>query len=276
MFSTVNEKNTFSMTFVANHEYYIEITPIGQASTNDFKSLSKEQRQCFLTNEVSKTSLFKTYTKNNCKYECHIKMAIEICSCAPWDFLHTSQKSECDVFGRTCFFNAMENLTISPIKYCEHCIDECDYIKYSKVITKQKKIQQNGMGEYFNLFSGSKWAKENCKGQRVFCDYFQDNNYTLIDKGIRNSFESIPDYRLRTKDFFASNFVKYNDLIIIHLKIMQPNVNVIDVRYTVSDKIAKFGSNFGIFAQITGCSLLAILNLIVIFFKCLFTPYKKD
>ena len=271
------------MTFEANQEYYIEVTPNGQASTIDFRSLSKKQRQCLLEHEVSKTSLFNTYTKNNCKYECHLKMAIEMCNCAPWDFIHISHKSECDVFGRTCFFNAMENFTVSPIKYCNHCIDECDYIKYSRVITKQKKLQQSKTqstgarnGEYFYFMPLVEKIDGKCRGQKVFCDYFLDINYTIIDKGIRNAFESIPDFKGHTKDFMASNFVKYEDLIVIHLKILQPNINVIDVRYTLSDKIAKFGSNFGIFAQITGCSLLAILNIIVIFFKCLFSPNTKD
>ena len=53
------------------------------------------------------------------------------CKCTPWDFESTGKMSpECDIFGRTCFFNAMEKLSQSPIDKCSHCIKECDYMKY--------------------------------------------------------------------------------------------------------------------------------------------------
>ena len=84
-------------------------------STHGFRGLNVEQRKCHLKNEVDKNSIFKIYTKNNCIYECHVKLVKDICKCIPWDFMHKHiQMPECDVFGRTCFFKSMKNLTQSP------------------------------------------------------------------------------------------------------------------------------------------------------------------
>ena len=72
-----------------------------------------------LENEVFDDSIFKTYTAKNCKYECHVKLAEKMCKCIPWDYLHNKKSVECDIFGRTCFYNAMENLTISTEKHLQ-------------------------------------------------------------------------------------------------------------------------------------------------------------
>ena len=53
-------------------------------------------------------------------------------------------------------------------------------------------------------------------------------------------------------------------------------MTVIDTRYSLSDKIAKFGGTFGIWAEITGFSLLGIINVIIIIFKMLFKSIKKN
>ena len=109
-----------SLTLKAGHEYHIEILPHGEISTTAFKKLSFMQRKCHLENEVFEDSIFKTYTAKNCKYECHVKVAGEICSCIPWDFIHNTNKEECDVFGRTCFHNAINNVTKLNTDCCRH------------------------------------------------------------------------------------------------------------------------------------------------------------
>ena len=88
-------------------------------SSEGFKKFEVNQRDCLFENEVEISSVFKVYTKNNCKYECYVKNATDTCKCIPWDFIHFGQQfkipdTECDVFGRACFFNAMEDLTKSP------------------------------------------------------------------------------------------------------------------------------------------------------------------
>ena len=88
-------------------------------SSEGFKKFEVKDRNCHLENEVDIFSVFKVYTKNNCKYECYVENAKDTCKCIPWDFIHYRQQfkipdTECDVFGRACFFNAMEDLTKSP------------------------------------------------------------------------------------------------------------------------------------------------------------------
>ena len=64
---------------------------------------------------------------------------------------------------------------------------------------------------------------------------------------------------------------KFNDLIIIHLRFLDPEIDLVSLRYSVLDKFASFGGNFGIFAEITGCSFLGILNFCILFLKMLFS-----
>ena len=64
----------------------------------------------------------------------------------------------------------------------------------------------------------------------------------------------------------------YRNLIIIHLKFMPPkDMLLIDVKYTTMDRFANFGGNYGIFAEITGCSLLGLISLTIVTFKLLFS-----
>ena len=116
------------LTLATNHEYFIDITPKGEASTAAFRDFDVEKGNCQLDTEVDENSVFKTYAPNNCQYECHVKKAIDICFCIPWDFLSITDVQECDVFGRTCFFDAMKISAKSANDSCNHCIKECDFI----------------------------------------------------------------------------------------------------------------------------------------------------
>ena len=84
--SSYNKYKT-SVTLKAGHEYYFDVTPKGQIPTEAFKNLNLESRKCKLSNEVSESSIFKVYTKNNCEYECHVDLAMEACKCLPWDYM---------------------------------------------------------------------------------------------------------------------------------------------------------------------------------------------
>ena len=61
------------------------------------------------------------------------------------------------------------------------------------------------------------------------------------------------------------------DLVIIHWRILEPEVKVIDAKYSLFDKFANFGGNFGIFAEITGCSFLGLVNFLILLFKLIFS-----
>ena len=55
-----------------------------------------------------------------------------------------------------------------------------------------------------------------------------------------------------------------------------PSVEITDVKYTVFDKFANFGGNFGIFAEITGCSFLGMLNFLILLMKLIFCCCKNN
>ena len=77
-----------SITLKAGMEYTIDVTPTGQFSSERFKALNIEQRKCQLERDNLQNSIFKVYTENNCRYDCLVKVAKELCQCIPWDFMH--------------------------------------------------------------------------------------------------------------------------------------------------------------------------------------------
>ena len=61
-----------------------------------------------------------------------------------------------------------------------------------------------------------------------------------------------------------------SNIIIVRLKFKSSEVrmSVSDARTTITDKIANLGGTYGIWAELTGCSLLGIINLIILCVKC--------
>ena len=257
------------------NEYFFDVTPTGQIASSRYKSLDLKQRRCFTENEISENSIFKIYTEKNCKYECHVTLAMNFCHCIPWDFMtNITKKNECDVFGRTCFFNAIKNLTQSEVSQCIHCRKACDHITYSKKITKQNPIGSKGHTKYLiwketgPSFQKIKWITG---GMDAFMDFFLDNNNTITDKVLKNTFDSWVGIRNEYEKYNQKQIGKYENLIIIHLRFLNPEIDWIDTKYSLSDKFANFGGKFGIFAHLTGASLLALINICVILFKIVFS-----
>ena len=124
------QKTLKSIPLTPGYEYTIELWPQGQLSTPGFQSLSIQQRNCRLDSEVLDGSSYKSYSRHNCIYDCHVARAAKICKCIPWDFTSMINASECDIFGRTCFFNTMESMTHDSEDFCPQCLDECDWMKY--------------------------------------------------------------------------------------------------------------------------------------------------
>ena len=147
LFGSNQEEDKKSISLTPGYEYNIVLDPYGQYSTNDFKGMSLDKRQCRLDHETFDHSTHPIYTKANCEFDCHVKLASESCQCVPWDFVNKFQGSEeCDIFGRTCFFNMMETLAHKSDENCTHCIEECDYIKYRRSLGKSNslKLQNHG------------------------------------------------------------------------------------------------------------------------------------
>ena len=80
--------------------------------------------------------------------------------------------------------------------------------------------------------------------------------------------------RIGYDTFSKGNILKiFDDLIIVHFRFMKPEINIIRPKYTTSDTFANFGGIFGIFAEITGCSFLGLLNILILVPKIIFCSY---
>ena len=65
-------------------------------------------------------------------------------------------------------------------------------------------------------------------------------------------------------------------MIIVKLRYKNPDVEmtVLDSRSSLVDKIAKLGGTYGIWVQLTGGTLLVLINVIVVLFKLGFKVCK--
>ena len=253
------------ITLKRGNEYFIDVYPHGQIATDEFKALNMEQRKCKLEEEVDENNLFKRYNQKNCQYSCHTTIAAKNCGCMPWDFIGSTKMSECNVFGRSCFFNAMESITESPEELCPQCIPNCSYMKFRKVVTKRSNIELGGQGKYFSLNKGSP------KGSKAFIDFLTDKNKTILDQAFRNAYGTFSTPTEFENDFAGAN---YGELIVVHLQFMQPEINTISPKYTIFDMIGNFGGQFGLFEQVTGATFLGIINLIIILLRLLFSSRR--
>ena len=111
------------------------------------------------------------------------------------------------------------------------------------------------------------------KGNEEFINFIADYNHTLIEKGTLNALKSMGKKFEKTfvDDY---NLSKYGDMIVVNLRFLEPEINMIDAKYTVSDMIANFGGKFGIFAQLTGWSFLGILNILFFIIKLLMSMFN--
>ena len=153
------------LTLEAGFEYFLDVTPHVVATTDAFKEMDTKQRKCKLQNEIYEKSIFRVYKMENCKYECKVKQAESICKCIPWDFMHNiqavSSQEECDLFGRTCFYNAIENLTKSYHDFCNHCIKECDVESYDVKMTRKESLLKMDWGQDTRFFEFGTLGEKN-------------------------------------------------------------------------------------------------------------------
>ena len=259
------DKSLVPLDLKAGYSYTIDITPIGQVSSEEFKRQSFKQRNCFLEYEGLEESIFNAYSENNCKYECHVKLARKVCKCQPWDYFAQGMEefSECDVFGRKCFVEQMKSLAQFPKAFCPDCKKACDYLEYQREIIKVEKIHDEFglVGKYYTSAAGR------AIGSRAIIDFVEDNDEIFYDSGLKNSSKRSRGERIDGV---------YNSLIFVHLRFLDPKVNEITPKYTVGDMIGNFGGQFGLFEQVTGASFLGLLNLLILLFKLMFSPFRRE
>ena len=134
--------DTETISLSLGKEYFIDVVPTGSRASDSLKSLDAFDRKCLLKDELPESSVFKQYSESNCKYECRVELVSTLCGCVPWDFITTklSPKKECDVFGRTCFFAKMKNVTRSPENICPQCQKACDYTNYKTIKIREQNL----------------------------------------------------------------------------------------------------------------------------------------
>ena len=254
-----------SVLLEAGNEYTIVVKPFVQTVTDEFKQLGHEQRNCLLSDESPDFSALKLYTEPNCRYECKVHYAIDKCDCLPWDFpLNTSNHAmECDIFGRTCFMNAIKHFMTTE-KKCPKCKDACEFMQFekTKVIKQELDLQK--------LYSWS-YSYDNSCYPKDICEYLNDVNDTIEPK---TWYEELTDDKIKSK--FDKPKIKHaktllSDHIIVHVIFdsAQVEVNVLDARYSIFTQIANLGGTLGLFVQITGASILTLIHLIVLIIKAL-------
>ena len=107
------------------------------------------------------------------------------------------------------------------------------------------------------------------------CEFLKDNNAKLTPPLVREILLP-PDYNSKGEvtntTFFKLAQIILDNMIIIrlHYKSSEVEMTRLEVRTTTTDKIANFGGTFGIWAELTGCSLLGLINLLLITLKLLF------
>ena len=183
----------------------------------------------------------------------------------------------------------MENVTHSYDDRCSHCIDECDLIRYHVESIESERLGTNHSKYLFSpdlareeynytkyyryeklvflvfqklctSFSYSDW----CSGSKPFCEYIIDPNDTRKDDFMELfQFEENKQHKLKEL---------IQNLIVVNVRYpkTEARMTVLDARYSLSDKIAGFGGNFGIFVELTGISFLPLINISLIFLKLVF------
>ena len=251
-----------SLILKKGQEYFIEVTPSGQIVSADFKSINYEGRNCVLSNELPENSTLKKYSKHNCQYECRVNIAKEKCDCIPWDFPVKSSYDtmECDVFGRTCFSKAIQYAT-TDANLCPHCKDDCEFMEYPKTRVTEKEMP------YFYYSKLPKSIRE----------YFLDANSTIEPltwfEELRDSLDKMEGKeKTSMKEKKSSSKKRLGQMIIVHVSFASQKVemNVMDTRYTFSDRLGKLGGTMGLGAQITGATFFAMIHLVVLFCKAIF------
>ena len=269
------EKKESSIKLIAGHEYTISIQPISQNITERFKDLPLEIRGCRLPHELPENSFMKVYNGADCRYECKVKISMEKCKCIPWEYPYPALENtpECDIFGRTCFHNSIDVLAHNIENDCPECLPICEYTVYHKEIKEDKKLVNTDQSsntyyhptDYFNIFHNE------CHGNTGICNYLLEND-TYFDHTWYNYTKSF-GVGFGVKDVAVERFA---DLIIVHLEYVSPKVpsQILDARMSIYDCIAALGGTFGILTQLTGCSLITLLHLLILVCKGIFNHFR--
>ena len=101
-----------------------------------------------------------------------------------------------------------------------------------------------------------------------------DKDNVLMELAIKNiTWKDESDYyRITAGKRYRRMQTLMKSTIIVRLsyKSSMVDMKTLGARTTFSDKIANLGGTFGIWAELTGCSLLGLINLFILICKLLF------
>ena len=99
-----------------------------------------------------------------------------------------------------------------------------------------------------------------------------DINNTLLDMTLKNMTWPETDKENGGSTVYQRIRTLNRNMIIVRIgfKTSEIEMTVLDSRTTLADKIAKFGGTFGLWTQLSGCSLLVLINVIVLVIKTFF------
>ena len=113
----------------------------------------------------------------------------------------------------------------------------------------------------------------------MLCDFIEDQNkrphnrltpFLMRETIFPNEYNST-GWPINSSLFKKAQSLMDNMIIVrLQYKSSEVEMTKLEVRTTTTDKIANFGGTFGIWAELTGCSLLGLINLLIICFKLLF------
>jgi len=116
------------------------------------KSFAPEKRGCFLKNE-KQLQFFKTYTKNNCEYECMANFTLLKCGCVKHSMPRTEEEKVCQVEDVKCYSEISKNWPTSYYKDYRNrnvqnllnlpcsCLPPCTQIKYNIISEHARDIR---------------------------------------------------------------------------------------------------------------------------------------
>jgi amiloride-sensitive sodium channel len=108
---------------------------------SDLRDYSWEHRECFFQDE-KKLLFFKSYTKEQCKFECMTNYTLKKCGCVKFSMPRNSTTNVCDIPEIDCYIKAMMDWP-EDSKLC-NCLPPCFDIEYSFVVDKSLKFYNLG------------------------------------------------------------------------------------------------------------------------------------
>ena len=244
------------------------------------------ERQCKFEDEIEGLHFFTVYSKQNCMFECKLRVAEKNCGCVPWDFPAAENTKICNIFGNVCFQNELirlkrdisdekESLGTPPCG----CYPSCNKIKY--ILLDQQPDYSDLNPEWIDLVKSYgrfiSYNQLNALNVTYWMQYTQETNsdgflFRYISDVFRNGQSVFNPNRTKLIDYDISLYTaqmtlkkktlegRLRNLALLYIDFdKQEYVNRrLVLRVTAADMISALGGTLGLF---TGFSFLAMVDV---------------